>query len=67
MSLDPTLKKFNATDFQKIHQELVAIDKEVDAYQAQKRKTNTLAVVFFATFVLFFFKFRIDSLRRSVF
>ncbi|HEX4839963.1 MAG TPA: hypothetical protein VFU89_05940 [Rhabdochlamydiaceae bacterium] len=62
MSVDSTLKKFNATAFEPFQRELVALEKEIDAYEAQKKKTNTLAVIFFATFVLFFLKLVCDKL-----
>jgi hypothetical protein len=53
MTLNPTQRKFNAPAFEPIHQELVALEDEIDAYHAQKKKTTNLALVFFATFVLF--------------
>jgi len=62
MSLDPTLKKFNATAFEPFQRELIALEKEIDAYEAQKKKTNALAVIFFATFVLLFLKLAWDKL-----
>src|SRR6185369_6099035 len=67
MTLDPVLRKFNVQAFEPIHQEMIALEEEINIYQAQKKKTNNLAIVFFATFVFFTLKIAWNKLTGTNF
>jgi hypothetical protein len=67
MTLDATLRKFNAKAFEPVHQEISGLEKEIAAYQKQKKITNRLAVAALATFVFFTLKLTWNKLSGTEF